>query len=147
MNSEQRQMFFAGELDQVYESMGRSVPMSKLQELYKAYSIRTVSIEQKIMGEDSDSSLSMVDTMVTKGCDPLQQSQEQTMGKLVAKARTILSEQLSERDRRIADQRLFCDTEDSNTLRDLSATFGVSHERIRQIDKNFGINSGRSCWD
>ena len=134
MNSEQRQMFFAGELDKVYESMGGSIPMRKLEELHKAYSIRTVSIDQKIMGDDSDSSLSLADTLVAKGCDPLRQSQEQAMVRLIAKARAILREQLSERDRMIADQRLFCESEDSNTLRDLSQTFGVSHERIRQID-------------
>lgn len=135
MNNEQRRMFFAGELDQVYESMGGAIPMRKLKELYKAYSIRSVSLEHKIMGDDPDSALSLGDTLIATGCDPLKQSQEQSMVQLVTKARSILRDQLSERDRMIADQRLFCDSDDSNTLRDLSAEFGISHERVRQIDR------------
>lgn len=55
-------------------------------------------------------------------------------------------DRLDDRSRRIIETRLLCDDEDKLTLMDLSKEFGVSQERIRQIELS-ALNKLRSYYN
>ena len=74
--------------------------------------------------------------LCARGASPEQAMVNKTEQQLLRDAvRTALAS-LSTRERRIVDQRLMADAEATLTLKELGREFGVSRERVRQLEVN-----------
>lgn len=130
MNNAQRRLLFSGQLEALYQSMEGRVSMAKLKEFHDLYSKRFVYLNEPVaLGSSEERIASLPDL----NCQLLNHLREGPIQEIVNQAKNKVRALLSDRDREIADARVFCEAEDAKVMRKMEDSIGISHEGIRQI--------------
>lgn len=122
-----------GNTDEALDALAESMEVSRerLDTMLRRVQERDISLDTP-MREDSDTSrLEMLVSGVTKQDEALRVAQAHD------KVKTLVREAVStlnERERYIVDHRLLADPDDRMTLEEIGAHFGVSRERVRQLE-------------
>ena len=93
--------------------------------------MRTISLNEQV---GDGSGLERLESLEDEKCIISQMLYDEELRGLVKKAIQAVKQSLSERDRKIAEARTFCDQEDAKPTRDLAKDLGVSHETVRLVD-------------
>lgn len=116
-------------LDALAESM--EVSRERLDAMLRRVQERDVSLDAPVRDDSDTSRVDMLTSSVVQQDEALRLAESSEKVKaLVHKA----IETLNERERYIVDKRLLADPEDRMTLEDIGTHFGVSRERVRQLE-------------
>lgn len=116
-------------LDALAESM--EVPRERLDAMLRRVQERDVSLDAPFRDESDTSRLDMLVSEAVNQDEAVRMSESQN------KVKTLVHEAvetLNEREKYIVEHRLLADPEDRMTLEDIGAHFGVSRERVRQLE-------------
>jgi len=95
--------------------------------------MRLTGTDVALIAENSDES-APIDWLADHEHTPELMLERKTQDKIQTEGLLYALEQLDERSRRIVETRWLADSEDQLTLHDLAAEFGISAERVRQIE-------------
>jgi len=130
-NQQKRHLLFEGRIDELFQSLNGSVSREDLESLHSLVKMRTISLNEQV---GDGSGLERLESLEDEKCIISQMLYDEELRGLVKKAIQAVKQSLSERDRKIAEARTFCDQEDAKPTRDLAKDLGVSHETVRLVD-------------
>jgi DNA-directed RNA polymerase specialized sigma subunit len=150
MNQHQRQMLFTGQLDRLFLSLEKKIPLEKLRKLYQMYSNPEFSLNALISDGESNTEFGeLVTSSSNQGEFGLDRTL--TIRKLVREAVTRLVDRLDERDRTILRMAVLCEDPRDHTLQEIGDLVGLSYEGVRlrrdEIKKQLRYEIGDTLVD